>query len=386
MTDSQPAEETAPLQGPSPSHNGEPDAETTSRPTVIRTPDQRLRVFVSSTLDELAPERTAAREAITQLRLTPVLFELGARPHPPRDLYQAYLAQSDIFIGLYWQRYGWVAPNMQISGLEDEYRLAVDKPKLIYVKTPAPARERQLQALLNHIKAQDMLSYQKFSTPQELVDLIANNLALLLTEHFTVKNHVEAPRHAPAVVDPPVFHLPFQHSPLINRTTELTTVRTLLAQEDTGLVTLTGPGGVGKTRLALQVATELATNFADGVVFVALETITDANLVAPTLAQELHVSETDNQPVSESLAGYLRNKQLLLVLDNVEQVVSTAPLIATFLQTAPHLKVLATSRVVMATWHICSKIFNFVFSIHLYLCHMERFGGRSRGVLLAASE
>src|SRR3954465_9194090 len=104
-----------------------------SRTAAIRTPDQRLRVFVSSTLQELAPERVAARAAIAGLRLTPVLFELGARPHPPRDLYRAYLAQSDVFIGIYWQHYGWVAPTMDISGLEDEYRLAGDKPKLIYV-------------------------------------------------------------------------------------------------------------------------------------------------------------------------------------------------------------------------------------------------------------
>ena len=73
-------------------------------PAMIRTPDQRVRVFISSTLDELAPERLAAREAITQLRLTPVFFEAGARPYPPRELYRAYLAQSDIFLGLYWQR------------------------------------------------------------------------------------------------------------------------------------------------------------------------------------------------------------------------------------------------------------------------------------------
>ena len=72
--------------------------------TVIRTPDQRRRVFVSSALAELAPERAAAKAAVSQLRLTPVLFESGARPHPPRALYRAYLAQSDIFIGLYWQR------------------------------------------------------------------------------------------------------------------------------------------------------------------------------------------------------------------------------------------------------------------------------------------
>src|SRR5256712_3283630 len=142
--------------------------ETESQPTeapgaapVIRTPDQRLRVFVSSTLDELAAERVAAREAITQLRLTPVLFELGARPYPPRELYRAYLAQSDIFIGLYWQRYGWVAPGMQVSGLEDEYQLSSRKPKLIYIKTPAPEREPGLHTLLDRIRTDDTASYQK---------------------------------------------------------------------------------------------------------------------------------------------------------------------------------------------------------------------------------
>src|SRR5215467_13417729 len=154
-------------------------------PTLIRTPDQRVRVFVSSTLDELAPERAAAREAISQLRLTPVLFESGARPYPPRELYRAYLAQSDIFIGLYWQRYGWVAPDMTISGVEDEYRLAGDKPRLIYLKTPAPEREPRLQALLERIRAEEVASYQKFSTPEELAERIANDLALLLTERFT---------------------------------------------------------------------------------------------------------------------------------------------------------------------------------------------------------
>ena len=70
----------------------------------IRTPDRRLRVFVSSTLGELAPERQAVSRAISALRLTPVMFELGARPHPPQELYRAYLAQSDVFVGLYWQR------------------------------------------------------------------------------------------------------------------------------------------------------------------------------------------------------------------------------------------------------------------------------------------
>ena len=81
-------------------------------------------MFVSSTLGELADERRAVSRAVSALRLTPVLFEQGARPHPPRELYRAYLAQSDIFIGLYWQRYGWVGPGMEVSGLEEELELA----------------------------------------------------------------------------------------------------------------------------------------------------------------------------------------------------------------------------------------------------------------------
>ena len=118
----------------------------------IRTPDQRLRVFVSSTLGELAPERRAVSRAISALRLTPVMFELGARPHPPRDLYRAYLAQSDVFIGLYWQRYGQVAAGMQISGLEEEFDLSEALPRLLYVKAPAPGREPRLADLMARIR------------------------------------------------------------------------------------------------------------------------------------------------------------------------------------------------------------------------------------------
>src|SRR5262249_16013631 len=90
----------------------------------IRTPDRRLRVFVSSTLGELANERRAVARAISSLRLTPVMFEQGARPHPPRELYRAYVSQSDVFIGLYWQRYGQPAAGTSVSGLEEEFDLS----------------------------------------------------------------------------------------------------------------------------------------------------------------------------------------------------------------------------------------------------------------------
>ena len=112
-------------------------------PSLIRTPDQRLRVFVSSTLRELADERSRVDAAIERLRLAPVMFELGARPHPPRALYRAYLAQSDVFVGIYGDSYGWVAPDEEVSGLEDEYNLApASMPKLIYIKASANRDER----------------------------------------------------------------------------------------------------------------------------------------------------------------------------------------------------------------------------------------------------
>jgi len=132
----------------------------------IRTPDQRLRVFVSSTLAELADERAAVARAISALRLTPVLFELGARPHPPRELYRAYLAQSNIFVGLYWQRYGWIGPGMEISGLEDEFRLSHSIPRLLYVKTPAPEREPGLTAMIEELQSEGTDSYRSFRTPR----------------------------------------------------------------------------------------------------------------------------------------------------------------------------------------------------------------------------
>jgi len=169
-----------------------------------------------------------------------------------------------------------------------------------------------------------------------LRERIANDLALLLTERFT-----QTPRTAGAVHPAP---LPVARGRLIDREREVVLVRDLLMHEEVGLVTLTGPGGVGKTRVAIQVATELASQFSDGVAFVSLASLKTPELVVQTLAQALQVSETPGQALSEGLLDYLRNKQLLLVLDNVEQIISAAPLATQALESAAHLKVLVTSR------------------------------------------
>ncbi len=181
-----------------------------NRASVIITPDQRVRVFISSTLEELAEERAAALRAIRRLHLVPVWYESGARPHPPQSMYRAYLEQSQIFVGIYWQRYGWVGPGMEISGLEDEYRLAAGKPMLLYLKRPAPDREPGLTGMIDSIRAAGATSYRHFGTARELERLLVDDLAVLLSESFAGASiSLAAPHRSPAVpVEPDGAELP----------------------------------------------------------------------------------------------------------------------------------------------------------------------------------
>src|SRR6266849_1667335 len=139
-------------------------------------------------------------------------------------------------------------------------------------------------------------------------------------------------------------NLPIQPTPFIGREKEVAAVTALLRREDVRLLTLTGPGGTGKTRLGLQVAAELSEVFADGVFFVNLAPISDPSLVVPTIAQTLDVREAAGQPLLDLMSAFLREKQVLLLLDNFEQVASAALEVADLLTVCPRLKVLMTSR------------------------------------------
>ena len=308
---------------------------------VIRTPDQRLRVFVSSTLQELTAERRAVRDAVTSLRQVPVMFELGARPHPPRQVYRAYLAQSHVFVGVYWQSYGWVAPGEQISGLEDEYRLSAELPRLIYIKSPSPDREARLTQMLARITNDADVSYQHFSDPGELRDLVINDLAVLLNERFEM-----ARPGAPAEDAPLAGALPAPSTPLVDREQEVAVISELVLVEGVRLVTVTGPGGVGKTRLAVEAANRLRPSFRDGVQFINLAGVRDASMVSAVIAAGLSLS-TSSDRVLADLASYLHRRRILLFLDNFEQVIEAAPLVAELLTAAPGLVALVTSRALL---------------------------------------
>jgi predicted ATPase/class 3 adenylate cyclase len=490
------------------------------RADVILTPDQRVRVFISSTLEELAPERAAARRAIARLHLVPVWYESGARPHPPRSMYRAYLEQSQVFVGIYWQRYGWVAPEMEISGLEDEYRLAAGKPMLLYLKRPAPDQEPRLTAMIDGIRAAGAVSYRAFATPRELERLLADDLAVLLSETFagepggaelpagtvtflltdiqgstrlwetvpeamevalerhdhllaevieghggavvtsrgegdsffavfasavaaveaagacqlrlgreawpegaalrvrmglhTGEAHVRdgdyadhAPinrcarvkaaahggqvlvtkttrdlvqgrldgafglkrlgefrlrdlaepeliyqlTHADLPADFPPIHtvaertsnLPLPVSSFIGRERELQ--QTAAALGEARVVTLIGPGGVGKTRLALEVAGQVAGRFGDGAWLCELAPVRDPAGLDDAVAAVFSVTARAGQGTREALVEFLRSKELLLVLDNCEHLIDGAAALAENLaRSCERLVILATSR------------------------------------------
>jgi predicted ATPase/class 3 adenylate cyclase len=505
------------------------------RAAVILTPDQRVRVFISSTLEELAEDRAAALRAIRRLHLVPVWFESGARPHPPQSMYRAYLEQSQIFVGIYWQRYGWVGPGMEISGLEDEFRLAAGKPMLLYLKRPAPDQEPGLSAMINSIRETGAVSYRHFASARELERLLTDDLAVVLSETFADATiSIDIPRRSPAGPGEPggvelpagtvtflltdiegstrlwetepeamevalgrhdrllvevieghggavitsrggdsffaVFHsavsaveaagmcqlrlghevwptgsalrvrmglhtgearvrggdhldhspinrcarvraaghggqvlltkatcdlvagrlgggfglkrlgefrlrdlvepelifqlihpdlpvdfppihtvaertgnLPLQLSSFIGRARELE--QTAAALGEARLVTLTGAGGVGKTRLALQVAGQVAPRFGDRAWLCELAPVRDVAAVDAAVATVFSVTAPAGLSTSEALVEFLRAKQLLLVLDNCEHLLEGAAALAGGLQrSCERLAILATSR------------------------------------------
>jgi predicted ATPase/class 3 adenylate cyclase len=167
--------------------------------------------------------------------------------------------------------------------------------------------------------------------PERVFQLTANGLPSAFPPLRTLESHPN--------------NLPLQPTPLVGREREVEEISERLRSEEVRLLTLTGPGGTGKTRLALQAAADLLEEFEDGVFFITLAAITDPELVPSTIAGALGVMESAEQPLLETLKSFLQQKHLLLLLDNFEQVLEGAPVVGELVAADPKLKILATSRI-----------------------------------------
>ena len=250
-----------------------------------------------------------------------------------------------MFIGLYWQRYGQLVPGTQVSGLEEEFDLSGGLPRLLYVKAPAPDREPRLADLLARIKEESSASYRYFRTPAELGRLVRDDLAVLLSERFAAGGgQAAAPSPAGGRGPRP---LPVSTTSLLGRERAIDEVAGLVERSGARLVTLTGPGGVGKTRLAVAVGERLRDRFGAGTVFVPLDAVTEPGLVLVAVGRAAGADLARAGSPLEALAETFGDGAWLLILDNLEQVVQVARDLGELLARCPGLVIVATSRTVL---------------------------------------
>src|SRR5437588_4616451 len=204
-------------------------------------------------------------------------------------------------------------------------------------------------ALLEEV-AREIATLSAFHSEQEP---LASDPSLELAYHSsqaclsspTLSTVSEAFRSSPK--SRPMWKMPTLLTPFIGRQQEVTAICALLSRPEVRMLTLWGMGGIGKTRLAIEAAGIMRTSFADGVCFVGLAPIRDPDLVMPTIARALSIQKTAERSLIEQMQAKLREKHLLLVLDNLEQVVTSSLLVEELLLACPYVKVLVTSREVL---------------------------------------
>ncbi len=267
--------------------------------------------------------------------------QLQGKPCPASDQY-----------GLGVVVYEWLCGDRPFHGtsieLYSQHLFAPPPP--LHEKVPAipPAVEHVVLKALAKDPQERFASVRAFATAfSKACKAESSGWTLPVPASNPPSEHPTEAEHVPDHLNVRPHNLPAQLTPLIGREHEIQAVCTLLRRPEARLVTLTGTGGVGKTSLGLQVASELLDDFSDGVCFVPLASISDSDLVVPTIAQVLGVKEVGERPLLDLLKSSIGDGHLLLLLDNFEQVLEAAPGLSDLLAACPHLKLLVTSRAVL---------------------------------------
>ena len=273
----------------------------------------RLRVFVSSTIKECAAERAVVKETIRSINHEPILFEeIGARPHPPRDIYKARLEMSQIFIGIYRESYGWIAPEMDISGVEDEFRLAAVQgmDRLIYIYETPSSRDPKLQTLID--EAQNAgITFALYTDPEQLRDRVRNDLTAVVSNRFV--DQAVAVHEAPGPEEVLDSLVPDPKNRIRRPDVEGALMDTL---NNVGRVVVTAPFGGGKTILLAQLSAEKGWIFVDGQGLNRLDLLARvANVIRKRLNRPPVTLTTEQVAIQELLKSWKELPDVVLAVD-----------------------------------------------------------------------
>ena len=264
--------------------------------------------------------------------------QIQAHPSPASDQYALGIVV-----------YEWLTGDRPFHGTLTEIAIkhTLVPPPPLREKVPTLSPEVELVVLQALAKDPGLrfVSVQAFAQTLEEASRVTSSPERTSLAPFS-EHLAQGREHSSQLKDAP-HNLPAQVTPVIGREQDVANACTLLQRPEVRLVTLTGTGGIGKTRLGMEIAHCQLDDYADGVCFVPLAPISDPTLVVATIAQALGIKEARERPLLDLLKTFLHDKHLLLLLDNFEQIVEAAPVLSDLLASCPHLKILVTSRAVL---------------------------------------
>ncbi len=295
-----------------------------------------MRVLVSIDGDELPEERGAVYSVLEALRMR---------------VTDGLHSDFDVFVGVYGSRYGAIDPTLGLSRLEHDYLAAGRRPRLVYVMPEGQGRDDHLRLLLSRIQVDDLTSYRRVGSATELGALLADDLAVLLTEAFTGEAAAATARRGDGDSHPAPSGRARSNPGAVAPARRPRGRGLGRLRHDRGRLPPPHPDGSrsasGRAAWPSRWLRSPSTDSRDGAWFVDLAGVSDPALLAPTIAQAFGIRESAAVNPIESLKSYLSTMQTLLLLDSFETITAAAPVLVDLLSAAPGIQVLVTSRSVL---------------------------------------